>query len=333
MTFVRIDDVVVEYDLARSVLGGTRGKLRAVSGVSLEIERGTVTALVGESGSGKSTLGRASIALERPVSGTVEIDGTNLFALGRDDLRRFRRRMQIVFQDPLSSLNPRLTVGDQIAEGMRIHGLASRAEIPRRVGEILARVGLEPDDADRYPHQFSGGERQRIAIARSLAVEPEYLVLDEPVSALDVSIRAQILGLLWDLKEERSLTYLFITHDLSLAFALADRIAVMYLGRIVEEGPARDVLRTPRHPYTEALIEAIPDPDPDRATDRTLPQDEPPSPTAPPPGCPFHPRCPKAEGDCMRVVPPLREVETAHRSACLLTPGYGPPPREPAAHA
>ena len=226
--------------------------------------------------------------------------------------------MQIVFQDPLSSLNPRLRIATQIGEGIRIHEILPEGAIPARVGELLERVGLHAEDGRKYPHEFSGGQRQRIAIARALAVEPEYIVLDEPVSALDVSIRAQILSLLWDLKKERNLTYLFITHDLALAFSLAERIAVMYLGRVVEEGDTETMLARARHPYTEALLAAIPDPDPD-ATRGATPQGDPPSPVDPPPGCAFHPRCPRAEDRCRVGGPPaLHEVGADHATACLL---------------
>lgn len=265
--------------------------IRAVDGVSLTIDRGETLALVGESGSGKSTLGRAILRLEAPTAGTVRLDGEDLSNVDGRRLRQLRRRMQVIFQDPAASLNPRRSVGDSIAEGLAIQDIVPARERGARVAALMREVGLDPGLADRRPHQFSGGQLQRIVIARALAVNPELIVCDEPVSSLDVSIRAQVLNLLRELRERRTLSYLFISHDLAVVRQVADRVAVMYLGTIVESGPASVVISAPRHPYTRALVSAVPTPDPARAALRIVLAGEPPSPAAPPPGCPFEPRC------------------------------------------
>jgi oligopeptide/dipeptide ABC transporter ATP-binding protein len=296
-----------------------RGTVHAVSDVSLDIPRGSITGLVGESGSGKTTLGRALLRLIEPSAGETLLDGTDINRLDAQAMRALRRRMQLIFQDPVSSLNPRLKVGQIVAEGLIAHGVGSRADRRARVADLLAEVGLSPDAATRYPHEFSGGQRQRIGIARALALDPEFIVADECVSALDVSIQAQVLNLLMDLRDRRGLTMLFISHDLSVVEYLCDQIAVMYLGRIVEVGPARDVYHAPRHPYARALLSAIPPPDPrQRKTREILPGDIP-SPLAPPSGCVFRTRCRIAEPDCATAVPPPVPVGTGHVAHCIKT--------------
>jgi oligopeptide/dipeptide ABC transporter ATP-binding protein len=288
-----------------------------VDGVSFEIGRGETLALVGESGCGKSSVGRTILRLQEPTSGEAIFEGQEVFRLGREPLRALRRRMQIIFQDPYGSLNPRMTVGAAVAEGMQIHRLASGAELNRRVAALLEEVGLDPSYARRYPHEFSGGQRQRIGIARALAVEPVFIVCDEPVSALDVSVQAQVLNLLADLQHHRGLSYLFIAHDLAVVRQIAQRIAVMYLGRIVETGPTEALLADPRHPYTQALLSAVPEPDPGAQRSRIVLHGDLPSPSNPPPGCPFHTRCfhPLRSERCRTEVPALRPI-TGTRAAC-----------------
>ncbi|HEU4763857.1 MAG TPA: oligopeptide/dipeptide ABC transporter ATP-binding protein [Gemmatimonadales bacterium] len=289
---------------------GRRPPVRAVDGVSFEVTAGETLALVGESGSGKSTVGRTLLRLVEPTAGTARFDGTDLFALRGAALRDVRRRLQIVFQDPYSSLDPRMTLGQSIAEGIAIHRLARGAEVGRRVTALLEEVGLDPAFATKFPHECSGGQRQRAGIARALAVEPRFVVLDEPVSALDVSVQAQVVNLLADLQRRRGLAYLFIAHDLAVVRQLAHRVAVMYLGRLVEVGPTEEVLRSPRHPYTQALLAAVPEPDPAVRPARLVVAGEPPSPSAPPPGCPFHPRCahPALDARCRTERPELHPV-------------------------
>ncbi|MBA3346089.1 MAG: ATP-binding cassette domain-containing protein [Gemmatimonadales bacterium] len=284
--------------------------VRAVDGVSFDVGRAETLALVGESGCGKSSVGRTIIRLQEPTSGSATFEGTDLFALDRTALRKMRRRMQIIFQDPYSSLNPRMTIGAAVAEGIEIHRLARGKDVGRRVAGLLEEVGLDPGYARRYPHEFSGGQRQRIGIARALAVEPTFIVCDEPVSALDVSVQAQVLNLLADLQRERGLAYLFIAHDLAVVRQIARRIAVMYLGRIVEEGPAEQLLAEPSHPYTVALLSAVPEPDPGARRARIVLSGDLPSPSNPPPGCPFHTRCfhPLRSERCRQELPLLRPV-------------------------
>ncbi|RMG43557.1 MAG: ABC transporter ATP-binding protein [Acidobacteria bacterium] len=298
---------------------GPRALVRAVDGVDLDVGRGEIVGLVGESGSGKTTLGRAVLRLLEPTAGSVRFDGIDLLALRPRELRRLRRRLQIVFQDASTALNPRMRVRSLVGEPLVIHGMARGRELTERVVALLEEVGLDAGALDRYPHEFSGGQRQRIGIARALAVRPEFVVLDEPVSALDVSVQAQIVNLLLELQEKHRMAYLFISHDLALIGHLCDRIAVMYLGRIVEEARAAALLRAPRHPYTRALFAAVPPPDPERARRLRAPlPGEMPSPVDLPPGCRFHPRCPHAEAACRDRDPELREIGAGHRVACHL---------------
>ncbi len=294
---------------------GTTGLVRAVEGVSLSINRGETFALVGESGCGKSTTGRLLLRLIEPTSGDIVYDGQNLAGLPADELRAYRRHMQIIFQDPFGSLNPRMSVADIIAEPLVIHGIGDRASRTARVHELLRLVGLAPEHARRYPHEFSGGQRQRIGIARALALEPKFIVCDEPVSALDVSIQAQIINLMQDLQRRLGLTYLFISHNLAVVRQIADRVAVMYLGRIVEVAPTEELFARPRHPYTQALLSAVPQADPDRPRQRILLKGDVPSPLSPPSGCRFHTRCPIAEPACATSEPAITRL-AQHEFAC-----------------
>ena len=292
------------------------GTVKAVDGVSLSLGRGEVLGLVGESGCGKSTLARTILQLVPTTAGEVLLDGRSLTAASGAEVKQARRSMQMVFQDPFASLNPRMTVYATLAEPLHVHGVCPREEIPARVARLMERVGLSPRSLRKYPHEFSGGQRQRIAIARALALEPQLIVADEPVSALDVSIQAQILNLLAALVREMNLSLLFIAHDLSVVKHISDRVAVMYLGRIVEIGRAVEVLDHPRHPYTRALISAIPTVHEDNRT-RIVLGGDPPSPLNPPSGCPFHPRCPHAGEICRQTVPSLAPAGTGHDVACL----------------
>jgi oligopeptide/dipeptide ABC transporter ATP-binding protein len=307
----------VSRRFAHGSLLALRPPVQAVTSVDLSIARGDTVGLVGESGSGKSTLGRLTLGLIAPTAGRVLLDGADLATLGAARLRAARRRMQIIFQDPYSSLDPRRRVGAQIADGLAIHRMAPRGERAERVRALLAQVGLSPAHADRYPHEFSGGQRQRIGIARALATGPEFLVADEPVSALDVSVQAQVLALLADLCAQSGVALLFISHDLPVIRSLCERVVVLYLGRVMEEGPAAAVFETPRHPYTQALLSAAPSIDPARRRQRILLEGDPPSPAAPPSGCVFRTRCRHSSAACAALVPPLRERGPNHRVACL----------------
>ena len=295
------------------------GPVHAVNDVSFDIPRGSITGLVGESGSGKTTLGRSLLRLIEPTAGSTYFAGTDLNGLDARQLREMRRRMQIIFQDPVSSLNPRLKVGAIIAEGLRAHRIGSRRDRTDRVAALLEEVGLQADHMDRFPHEFSGGQRQRIGIARALALEPEFIVADESVSALDVSIQAQVLNLLLDLRERRNLTMLFIAHDLSVVEYLCDQIVVMYLGKAVEIGPSRQVYHHPAHPYTRALLSAIPSHEPGPKVARTILHGDIPSPLSPPSGCVFRTRCPEAIDACASQLPPSITAGPAHYSYCIRT--------------
>ncbi len=318
--------IVRAESLRKSFRGPSRGlgrghaELRAVDGVTLDVMPGETLGLVGESGCGKSTLGRLLLRLYEPTSGRVYFEGEDITGLSQSALRPFRRKMQIIFQDPYSSLNPRMTVEAALAEALRVHRLvSSRSEEEQRIAELLERVGLRPEHMRRYPHEFSGGQRQRIGIARALAVEPRFIVADEPVSALDVSIQAQIVNLLSDLQEALGLSFLFIAHDLHVVEHVSRRVAVMYLGRVVELAGSEQIYERPRHPYTEALLSAAPEPDPTSKKRRLILEGDVPSPLDPPTGCAFHPRCPIAEkGLCDREVPALRTIESGHEVACHL---------------
>jgi len=302
------------------------GYVKAVDDVSFTVSRGETLGLVGESGCGKTTTGRCILQLYKPTAGQVKFNGQELTELGTKDMRLMRREMQVIFQDPYSSLNPRMTAGNIIGEPLIVHGLVrGKDEYREKVAELLVNVGLNPYMADRFPHEFSGGQRQRIGVARALSVSPSFIVADEPVSALDVSIQAQIINLLEDLQEQFNLTYLFIAHDLSVVRHISDRVGVMYLGHLVEMAERNEIYRNPIHPYTKALLSAVPIPDPvlDSQRERVLLTGEVPSPLNPPSGCVFHPRCPVANDSCPAYLPELREVETDHHAACLLATGYG----------
>jgi oligopeptide transport system ATP-binding protein len=316
-----VENLVKHFPVGGGVLTGPLGMVRAVDGVSFSIRRGETLGLVGESGCGKTTTGRCILQLERPTSGRILFEGVDLVTLDQVALRSVRRRIQVIFQDPYSSLNPRMTIGQILAEPLEVHGIvrekAARAE---RVRELLTQVGLAPQHARRYPHQLSGGQRQRVGIARALAMEPSLIVCDEPVSALDVSIQAQIINLLEDLQARYGLTYLFIAHDLSVVRHISDRVAVMYLGKIAEITERTALYAEPMHPYTRALLSAVPIPDPglEATRERTVLRGEVPSPLNPPRGCVFHPRCSIAVDRCSAEVPPLREIRPGHWAACHL---------------
>ncbi len=306
-------DVHCQYVVGRTPWGTPRKILRAVDGVSLHVTAGETLAVVGESGCGKSTLGRALIGLNAPASGTITFDGADIY---RQRRRALRRRLQIIFQDPYASLNPRMTAGEIIAEPLLLHRIVPKAAVSDRVIQIMRDVGLAPYHADRYPHQFSGGQRQRIGIARALACGPDVIVCDEPVSALDLSVRAQVVNLLVDLQQRYAFAYVFISHDLSLVRRISHRVAVMYLGKIVEQGRTGLVFDQPRHPYTRALLGAIPHPTPDREAHDQILEGDLPSPTAIPPGCRFAPRCAYAVPDCRSSAPALSGPTDEHHAAC-----------------
>lgn len=313
---LKVRGVKKHYPVTRGLFRRQVGLVRAVDGVDLDINRGETLGLVGESGCGKSTLGRVILGLEPPTDGEVIFDGQNVSSTHGEQLHRLRRRMQIIFQDPYSSLNPRRTVGKTIAEGMIIHGIGTPAERGERVREIMEVVGLRPEQINRYPHEFSGGQRQRIGIARALALHPELVICDEPLSALDVSIQAQVINLLQELQEKFQLTYLFISHDLSVVRHISDRVAVMYLGQLVELAETEEVFRNPKHPYTRALLDAVPSMDPDGAKERRKLGTEAEGPMLPD-FCLFQPRCPQSAPECARMGPELIECAPSHWVKCL----------------
>ncbi len=320
-----VRDLRMHFPQRSGALGRVTGHVRAVDGVSFDLWPGETLGLVGESGCGKSTTGRAILRLLQPTAGEVRFDGQDVGGLDREGLRALRRRAQIVFQDPFGSLNPRMSVGAMLLEALKVHGLGGAKPRARAI-ELLERVGLRAEHIDRYPHEFSGGQRQRLGIARALSVEPDFLVLDEPVSALDVSVQAQVVNLLEDLQRDLGLTYLFIAHDLALVEHVSDRVAVMYLGRIVELAEADELYRVPRHPYTRALLSAVPRADPAgrEQRERIVLSGDVPSPSNPPTGCPFHPRCPSPLKDdaCRSVLPVMEGSENGHFAACH-HPGNG----------
>jgi oligopeptide transport system ATP-binding protein len=318
---VRVELLSKEFPAGSTgIIGGKKLSIKAVAGVNLEIQPGETIGLVGESGSGKSTLGRLILKLLEPTEGHVYFDGRDLATLGRAELRALRRQMQLVFQDPYASLNPRMRVRSIVGEGIEIHKLARGREKELRIAELLGMVGMDSDAMDRLPHEFSGGQRQRIGIARALAVNPRFLVLDEPVSALDVSIQAQIINLLQDLQEKLNLTYLFIAHDLRVVEHISNRVAIMYLGKIVEIASRSEIYLNPRHPYTRALLSAIPTIDSSQRPERIKLPGEMPSPMNPPSGCAFHPRCPYAKDVCRDVEPKLETGRGGHAVACHVFP-------------
>jgi peptide/nickel transport system ATP-binding protein len=321
-TLVSVRNLRKEFPIRKGVLSRQVGAVKAVNDVSFDVARGETLGVVGESGCGKTTTGRTILRLIEPTSGEIRFEGRDVKSMGTSELRALRREMQIIFQDPVSSLNPRMTVGAIIREGLTIHKLAEGAAADARVRQLLQEVGLRPEYSNRYPHEFSGGQRQRIGIARALSVEPKFIVCDEPVSALDVSVQAQVINLLEDLQRDHDLTYMFIAHDLSVVEHIADRVAVMYLGKIVELATAEDLYREPLMPYTQALLSAVPVADPHARKERIILQGDVPSPANPPSGCVFHPRChhPAKDAACASIVPPLEEKTPGHFAACIKQP-------------
>jgi peptide/nickel transport system ATP-binding protein/oligopeptide transport system ATP-binding protein len=327
MSLLEVEGLVKHFPVKGGLFGGVSGHVRAVDGIDFHVEAGETLALVGESGCGKSTVGRLVLRLIEPSAGKVRFEGADLLALGAEEMRARRRHLQVIFQDPYGSLNPRMTVGAMLGEPLSLHGLVANEQQRRtRVGELLELVGLRPEHARRYPHEFSGGQRQRLAIARALAVEPRLIVADEPVSALDVSIQAQVINLMESLQQRFGLAYIFINHDLAVVKHIADRIAVMYLGKIVETATTDELFRNPRHPYTRALLSAVPLPDPTAKREHALLEGDIPSAIAPPPGCRFHTRCRFARESCRRDVPALDDDGTGHATACPWWPEFPPAP-------
>ena len=323
---LEVRSLVKHFEVGGGFFGGHHATVKAVDGVSFSVRRGETLGLVGESGCGKTTTGRCILMLERPTSGHIIFEGRDLTTLGEAELRRVRRKIQVIFQDPYSSLNPRMTVGQIIAEPLGVHGIVTdRQKQKDRVRDLLQMAGLLPSMAERYPHELSGGQRQRVGIARALAMEPSLIICDEPVSALDVSIQAQIITLLEDLQERFGLTYLFVAHDLSVVRHISDRVAVMYLGKVAEITDRAALYSDPLHPYTKALLSAVPIPDPavEAGRERTVLGGEVPSPLNPPSGCVFHPRCPIAIMDCKSVIPELKEVRAAHHVSCIRVAANG----------
>jgi oligopeptide transport system ATP-binding protein len=319
MHLLEVKALKVHFPVKHGLFSRVKGYVKAVDDVSFSVEPGETVGLVGESGCGKTTLGRAIIRLLDPTAGSVLFEGEDITRLNGSELRARRRNFQMIFQDPYGSLNPRMTVGQIIGEALDIHRLTPTPEArSKRIGDLLQAVGLDASHAERYPHEFSGGQRQRIGIARALAVEPKLIVCDEPVSALDVSVQAQIINLLQDLQREHGIAYLFIAHDLAVVEHIGQRVLVMYLGKVVEQAEAKTLLREPKHPYTQALISAVPVVDPESKRQRIVLPGDVPSPIDPPSGCPFHPRCPVAEARCQTEVPALREITPGHRAACHL---------------
>jgi oligopeptide/dipeptide ABC transporter ATP-binding protein len=315
---LEVRDLKKHFPVKKGILRRTVGQVYAVDGISFTVGEGETLGLVGESGCGKSTAGRAILRLIEPTSGVVKMMGQDIAGLSKKELRPFRKQAQIVFQDPFSSLNPRMTAGDIVAEPLLVHGIANKAERAKMVAALFDRVGLRPAQMANFPHQFSGGQRQRICIARALALGPKLIVGDEPVSALDVSIQAQVINLLQDLQRERRLSYLFISHNLAVVEHISHRIAVMYLGRIVEYATTKEIFTNGQHPYTEALLSAVPVPDPAIKRKKRILQGDVPSPVNPPSGCHFHTRCPYAEARCKVEVPLLREIAPGHHVSCHL---------------
>jgi len=322
---LEVADLCKHFPVRKGLLSRVVGQVKAVDGISLQVRAGETLGLVGESGCGKTTAGRSILRLIEPTAGTVRFDGVDVLGAPPRELRLLRRHMQIIFQDPYSSLNPRMSVADIVGEGLRVHRLVSgRAALQERVRELLAKVRLDPGYANRYPHEFSGGQRQRIGIARALSLSPKFIVCDEAVSALDVSIQAQIVNLLMDLRDELGLAYLFVAHDLSVVRHISHRVAVMYLGRIVETADTEALFSTPKHPYTAALLSAVPVADPARRRTRILLGGDVPSPLNPPPGCAFHTRCPAVMEICRREAPPTRPAGPGHSYVCHLEPEKAP---------